>query len=124
MPAVGGTTSASPALSLRTTYTNPLLSQVTAGALVRASHYNLLKDFIDSVGVHTHTLTDYSRIAEFGNLGVTNSTTDTTSIVPGFSYVPYYVGAGDVVTAAYYAELRNRVELVRSHNHSWDDLTS
>jgi len=124
MPAVAGTTSISPALSLRTTYTTPLLAQVASGNTVQAAHYTMLKDFINAVGAHTHTLTDYSQIKEFGNLASpgTVSTTDTVSTVSGFTNVTTTFSAGGTITADHYTDMRNKVELLRSHSHAWDDL--
>jgi hypothetical protein len=124
MPAFSGTTSISPALSLRTTYTTPLLAQVASGNTVQAAHYTMLKDFINAVGAHTHTLTDYSQVKEFGNLVSpgTVSTTDTVNTVSGFTAIASTFSQGGDIKASQYTEMRNQVEALRSHNHVWDDL--
>lgn len=118
-----GTTSTSVATSLRTTYTTPLLAQVQSGNTVFAAHYTALKNFINAVSPHTHTLTDYSTIDEFGNIGDTNSTTDTVSVVNSVTISTTFSDGG-LITAADYTAMRNQVEALRSHKHAWDDRTA
>ena len=118
-----GTTSVEVATSLRTTYTTPLLTQIAAGNTVLASHLTTLKNFINAVAPHTHTLTDYSKIYEFGNTGSTLSSVKTVSAVTGATVSSTYA-TGALISAAHYTELRNAVEVLRSHSHAWDDTTA
>lgn len=126
MPTRTGTTSTDVALSLRTTYTTPLLAQVASGNTIQAAHYTMLKNFINAVGPHTHTLTDFSTIGDLvgGNTGANNSTVDTVSAVSGFTAITTTFSAGGTITAAHFNGMRNQVEVLRSHNHAWDDQTA
>ena len=123
MATQSGTTSIAVATSLRTTYTTPLLAQIASGNTVQAAHMTLLKNFINAIESHTHTLTDYATIDEFGNKGVTASTVDTVTAVVSTPVASTYT-AGSTITAAHYTEMRTTVEAHRVHSHAWDDLAA
>lgn len=123
MATLAGTTSTDVALSLRTTYTTPLLAQIASGNTVQAAHMTLLKNFINAIQPHTHTLTDYSKIHEFGNTNSTLSTVDTVTAVAASPVAAVYA-TGGTITAADYTAMRTTVEALRVHNHAWDDLTA
>lgn len=115
-----GTTSTDVALSLRTTYTTPLLAQIASGNTVQAAHMTLLKAFINAIESHTHTLTDYSQIHEYGNTNSTQSAVNTVTAVVSSPVASTYT-AGSQITAAHYIEMRGVVEAHRVHSHVWDD---
>jgi hypothetical protein len=117
------TTSVDVATSLRTTYTTPLLAQVATGNTIQAAHMTMLKNFTNAILVHTHTLTDYSQIHEFGNTNSTVSTIDTVATV-GSANVGAVYTAGNPIYASEYTEIRQGVEALRVHSHAWDDLTA
>ena len=121
MVSYANTTSTDVALSLRTTYTTPLLEQIATGNTVQAAHMTLLKNFTNAILVHTHTLTDYSRIHEFGNINSTASTVDTVAQVNNANVGATYT-TGGFIQANQYDEIRVAVEALRVHNHAWDDL--
>lgn len=123
MATYANTTSIAVATSLRTTYTTPLLAQIASGNTVQAAHMTLLKNFINAIESHTHTLTDYSQIHEFGNTNSTVSVVDTVTAVATSPVASTYT-AGSNVTAAHYSEMRTVVEALRVHNHAWDDLAA
>lgn len=123
MATQAGTTSIAVATSLRTTYTTPLLAQIASGNTVQAAHMTLLKDFINAIEPHTHTLTDYSQIHEFGNTNSTASAVNTTNAVVSSPVASTYT-AGTDITAAQYTEMRTVVEALRVHNHVWDDTAA
>lgn len=124
MASYSNTTSIAVATSLRTTYTTPLLAQIASGNTVQAAHMTMLKNFINSIEAHTHTLTDYSQIHEFGNTNSTLSTVDTVSQVAGLSDIATTYSAGSTIVASHYTEMRTVVEGLRVHNHAWDDLAA
>lgn len=115
-----GTTSTDVATSLRTTYTTPLLAQVATGNTIQAAHMTMLKNFTNAILVHTHTLTDYSKIHEFGNTDSTASTVDTVLTV-GSANVGAVYTAGNPIYASEYTEIRQGVEALRVHSHDWTD---
>jgi hypothetical protein len=115
-----GTTSVEVATSLRTTYTTPLLAQIASGNTVQAAHMTLLKGFINAIESHTHTLTDFSQIKEFGNTNATASAAETVIAVVSTPVASTYT-AGSQITSAQYTEMRTVVEAHRVHNHVWDD---
>ncbi len=116
-----GTTSTALATSLRNVYTNPLLAAIQVGAVVEAYHLNLIADFIISnIGVHTHTLTEFTRIDEFGNTGSTLSNARTTS-APDIGSVSFPATQGATITAASYNQLAADVNDARVHRHTFSD---
>lgn len=117
------TTSVALATSLRTTYTNPLLAQVATGNTVQAAHFTLLKNFTNECLNHTHTLTDFSKIKEFGNTNSSASTVKTTNTV-GSANVGAVYTAGNLIYASEYTEIQVGVNVLRSHSHVWDDTES
>ena len=122
MATTTGTTSTDVATSLRTTYTTPLLAQIASGNTVQAAHMTLLKNFMNAIEGHTHTLTDFSQIKEFGNTNATASAVNTVTAVAVAAVASTYT-AGSNITAAHYTEMRGVVEALRVHNHAWDDTT-
>lgn len=116
------TTSVDVALSLRTTYTTPLLAQVATGNTVQAAHYTMLKNFVNAVAPHTHTLTDISTLDDGRNTGKTVSATETTGVADDRTVTTVYT-AGNVITAAGYTDIRSIVEALRVHNHTWTDTS-
>lgn len=116
------TTSVNVALSLRTTYTTPLLAQVATGNTVQAAHYTLLKNFVNAVAPHTHTLTDISTLKVDGNTGGTVSASETTGAASSSTVTTTYT-TGGTITAADYSAIRTLVEALRIHNHTWTDTS-
>lgn len=123
MATYANTTSIAVATSLRTTYTTPLLAQIASGNTVQAAHMTMLKNFANAILVHTHTLTDYSQIHEFGNTNSTVSVVDTVAQVNSANVGATYT-AGSLIQANQYTEIRVAVEALRVHNHTWDDLAA
>jgi len=115
------TTDLGAALSLRTTYTTPLLAAIQVGSTIQASHLNSIVDFINAIAAHTHTLTEYTTIYDTGNInGGTTFTVRTTSAssAPTASYV---ATAGNNITAANHNTIATSVNATRSHNHTFSD---
>jgi hypothetical protein len=82
----------------------------------------LLKGFINAIESHTHTLTDYAQIKQFGNTSATASAVNTVTAVATSPVASTYT-AGSQITAVQYAEMRTVVEAHRVHSHAWDDTT-
>jgi hypothetical protein len=94
----------------------------TAGAVIAASDLTYLKDRINNVCGHTHDLDDYTKIGTYGNQKSTTSASaraDTTAGAGTDSSLS--ISAGDVIHHDHHNSLRNAVNTVRSHNHSWTD---
>jgi hypothetical protein len=119
------TTNPAVATSLRTTYTTPLLAAIQTGTTIQASHMNSIAAFINSIPSHTHQLTDYTKVDEYGNTGKTVYTWNTTSAAVGFSEISWAdVVSGDSITAAQTNTLIAGANDARVHNHTWDDTPS
>lgn len=117
-----GTTTLGPALSLRTTYTTPLLDMIQAGVIIQANHINLLTEFINQIAAHTHTLDEYRVIHEFGNTQ-TNSTafvTRTTN-ASNIAAITSPATVGTTITAAHHTVLRNATNDAKAHTHTFTD---
>jgi len=118
MASTSRTTSAASA-SITTAQRDAANANFTAGAVIAASDIDYLRDRINTVCGHTHTLTDYSALHNYGNTGSSSSATDTTGAAgtdTGYNPAP-----GDLVTAAGFNSLQAATASVRSHRHSWDD---
>ena len=115
-----GTTTIDLATTLRTTYTTPLLAAIQQGMTIQASHLNSIADFINDVRNHTHDLTDFTSIAEFGNTGSTVSRNRTTSI-SDISAVTAPATVGASITAAHYTTLQAGTNDAREHRHTFSD---
>ena len=121
MPTTTGTTSTDVALSLRTTYTTPLLTNIAAGKDITAADINMLATFLGTILNHTHTLTEYTSIHEDGNIGatVTANATTTAPLEDVFSWND--VTAGQDISASQYTNLRNSANGLISHSHQFTD---
>ena len=91
----------------------------TAGAVIAASDLTYLKDRINNVCGHTHELRDYTKIGTYGNQQSTSSGLENTGSAGTDSSLS--ISAGDVIHHDHHNSLRNAVNTVRSHNHSWTD---
>jgi hypothetical protein len=98
---------------------NVMNANFTAGETIAAGDLTYLRDRINAVCGHTHKLTDYSKIGEFGNTGSTASTYEDTTAAG--SDVSLNIGAGTTISASHFNSLRAAVNTVRSHNHGWTD---
>lgn len=114
-----------PTSTIQSTYTNPLRTYFSAGNAIAASHFTLLKDFINAVTAHTHTLQEYGRIADFGNTGSTNGPyTQTTTTPNGRTSLSTTFTSGTTVTASQHNALRNEASAYLSHAHNFEDTVN
>ena len=90
-----------------------------AGNVIYASHLTYLRDMINSVCGHTHTIRDYYKMHTYGNTdgdGYTDDTSGGAGYDSGLS-----VGAGGIIYASHHNDLAGAVNSVQSHSHSWTD---
>lgn len=109
------------ALSLRTTYTTPLLAEIKVGSLVKASHMTAIGNFINAIPLHTHTLTEYLLLDTGGNTAKTTSAIRTTSASPSSGVVVPTPAVGSTIAASVTNVLVNGVNGVRVHTHTFSD---
>ena len=124
MPTTTGTTSTDLALSLRTTYTTPLLTNIATGKDITASDINMLAAFANTVLNHTHTFTEYTEIHEYGNTKTTVTVAGTTTIPKETSMVARgwsNVVAGNDITVSVYNVLSGAANDLISHEHDFTD---
>lgn len=98
---------------------NAAYSYFSSGNIIYASHFNYLRDLINTVCGHAHGLTDYLNIYEYGNTGYTDYQNDGTDGAGSDTGVG--VGGGDIIYAWHCNELINAVNSIRSHAHGWTD---
>ena len=91
----------------------------TAGNVINDSHLTYLKDRINSVCGHTHSLTDYTVQHTYGDIGSSASAGDNTASAGTDAVMS--VATGNVITATHHNTLRTAVNSVRSHSHGWTD---
>lgn len=121
MPTITGTTSTDLALALRTTYTTPLLANIVANTNITAADINSLAAFTTAVMNHTHTLTEYTEIHEYGNTStnISINTVTSTPIEPSFSWAN--VSVGDTILASQYSSLSAAANNMVNHIHTFSD---
>lgn len=100
---------------------NQVLGYFTPGNRVRANHVNELLDLYARFQGHKHGLTDIVRLKTFGNTGSSLSVSGETNTVSGTNPKPSNVAAGTQITAAQHALVREALNSLRTHFHSWSD---
>lgn len=114
------------ASSVRSTYTDSLRNQIQPGKKIRATHMNSLRDFVNTIRNHRHTLTEFSSVGTFGNLPFSNSNDRTTTIVKVGNSIPGNLNVADrnsgtIIQESHHNILRNAVNGMRSHKHEFTD---
>ena len=108
-----------PAATIRPQYTNLLRSYFVAGNAISATHINLLSSFVNAVVGHTHSISEYGRIADYGNTGYTNGPYNSTSGSNGtFSYS---VASGNAISASGHNLMVSSTTSMMSHSHTFTD---
>jgi len=121
------TATALTASTVRSTYTTPLKSYFVAGNTINAIHFALLRDFVNAVVGHTHTLQEWGRIADYGNTGSTNGPYTQTTTTPNSKStvsLSLALGTGGTITAADHNVLRNGAAQMSSHDHNFEDTVN
>jgi len=114
------------ASSVRNTYTNELRNQIQTGKKIRATHMNSLRDFVNTIRNHRHTLTEFSAVGNFGNLPLSNSNNRTTTIVKVGNNILGNLNVADrnsgtLIEESHHRILRDAVNGMRSHKHEFTD---
>lgn len=114
------------ASSVRSTYTNELRNQIQTGKKIRATHMNSLRDFVNTIRNHRHTLREFSSVGTFGNLPLSNSNNRTTTIVKVGNTIPGNLNVADrnsgtIIEDDHHRVLRDAVNGMRSHKHEFTD---
>lgn len=123
-PTTGTTTGglAPSAATLRATYTTPLLAAIQQGSTIQASHLNSITDFINVVVGHTHSLSEYTSLYEFGNInGGTIVNSRTTSTPTGLTTTSYVATAGSTIAATHHNTLSTAANATKFHSHTFSD---
>ena len=100
-----------------------LLTQFEAGDIITKSAIDTLLDYYADLSTHTHDVTDFTQKATFGNTGQNLSTAETTGD-PAISATPGDPGTNSTITASKHNEIRNAINSILAHTHSWDDAAS
>ena len=123
MPTQTLSTSTDIALSLRTTYTTPLLTKIASGSKIYASDVIMLQTFANEVLNHTHTFTEYTELHDFGNTSADITVNGVTSLAVGTSTVTFSETPtlGERIRASQYSVLRTQSNNLISHYHTFED---
>lgn len=108
-------------ISYSTANIDTLLNSFDAGDIITKAAVDTLLDYYADITDHQHTVTDLITQKTFGNTGSTTSTTDTVTTSASLSSTPADPGTASVVSAAKHNEIRNAVNSLRGHVHSWTD---
>lgn len=107
-------------ISYSTANIDSLLNSFDAGDIITRSAIQTLLDYYDDITDHNHTVVDLINNKTFGNTGSSSSTTDTVDAA-SLNSVPTDPGTGSTVTASKHNEIRNAINSLRGHVHSWTD---
>jgi hypothetical protein len=117
-----GTSSDTSNITYSTANIDTLLNSFDAGDIITKAAVDTLLDYYADITDHQHTVVDLVNDKTFGNTGSSNNTTDTVDAA-SLSAIPADPGSGSTVTAAKHNEIRNAVNSLRGHVHSWTDNT-
>jgi hypothetical protein len=110
-------------ISYSTAQIDTLLASFEAGDIITRSAVQTLLDYYADITDHNHTVVDLIRSKTFGNTGSGSETTDTVAAA-ALNSTPTDPGTGSTVTASKHNQIRNAVNSLRGHVHSWTDETS
>lgn len=123
MPQDIETTGAASGLAYTEQQLNTLLGKFTTGQILFAADVQVLLDYYLDFRTHIHAVTDTKVKDTFGNTAGDQSSSDeeNTGNPNGTLAVPSDPAAGTTITAATHLELRNALNSLRGHTHTWDD---
>ena len=100
-----------------------LLAKFTTGQVIFAVDVQTLLDYYSDFQTHTHGLLDLIVVDNFGNTAgdQSSSENDTTGNPNGTNALPADPTAGTTITAVKHNEIRNALNSLREHTHTWDD---
>ena len=126
MPQDTETTGAASGINYSEAQMNDLLAKFTTGQVIFAADIQTLLTYYSDFQTHDHAVTDTQVVDNFGNLAgdQSKSTDRTTSNPNGTLALPANPTAGTTFTAVKHNEIRNALNSLRGHTHTWDDTTS
>ena len=119
-----GTSGGVDGMTYTTAQIDTLLGSFEAGDLITKAAVDTLLDYYDDTRDHTHAIQDWISDKTFGNTGGNDKPAETLSASTGLNATPSDPGTNSVVTASVHNSIRNAVNSLRGHVHSWDDQTS
>lgn len=122
MPQRTVTSSDTSGISYSTAQIDTLLTSFEAGDIITKAAVDTLIDYFADVRDHRHTVNDEIKRKTFGNTGSSNSTNDTVAQAT-LNAVPSDPGTNSVIDASTHNTIRNAVNSLRGHVHSWTDDT-
>lgn len=123
MPQDTETTGAASGIGYTAAQLDSLLAKFTTGQIIFAADVQTLLDYYSDFQTHTHAVTDTKVVDNFGTLAGDQSSSDdeNTGNPNGTNALPSDPTAGTTITAAKHNEIRNALNSLRSHTHTWDD---
>lgn len=110
-------------ITYSTAQIDTLLNSFDAGDIITKAAVDTLLDYYADITDHQHTVVDRSTEKTFGNTGSTSDTTDTVTTSASLSATPADPGTNSVISASKHNAIRNAVNSLRGHVHSWTDNT-
>jgi hypothetical protein len=103
-----------------------LRGSISSGELVRATDLNRIGTLINNMNGHYHTYDDAWQLATFGNTGDRNNyiADKNTNSIDATTSAPTNTASDTTITASRHNELRDSINMLRSHFHGIDDRTS
>jgi hypothetical protein len=123
MPQDTETTGAASGINYSDAQMNNLLAKVTTGQIIFATDVQTLLDYYSDFRTHNHAVTDTRVVDNFGNTAGDQSASDaeTTGNPNGTNALPGDPATGTTITAVKHNEIRNALNSLRAHTHTWDD---
>lgn len=111
-------------ISYSTANIDSLLNSFDAGDIITKSAVDTLLDYYADIRDHNHVLNDVAVVDNFGNTaGNQSSSADETVAQASLTATPADPGANSTITASKHNAIRNAVNSLRGHVHSWTDNT-
>lgn len=109
-------------VSYTTANIDTLLNSFDAGDIITKAAVDTLLDYYADITDHDHTVNDVAVVDNFGNLaGNQSSSANETVADASLTAVPADPGANSTITASKHNAIRNAVNSLRGHVHSWTD---
>lgn len=110
-------------ISYSTAQIDTLLTSFEAGDIITRSAVQTLLDYYADITDHNHTVVDLAASKTFGNTGSGSEATDTVDAA-SLTATPADPSTNSTITAGKHNDIRNAVNSLRGHVHSWTDNAS
>lgn len=123
MPTDTRNTTDAQSISYSTANIDTLLASFEAGDIITKAAVDTLLDYYADITDHDHDVDDYNVKDTFGNTAGNQTSVNSGENVNDatLNAIPVDPGTSSTITASKHNEIRNAVNSLRGHTHTWDD---